>query len=235
MDKVAKNEAKALHEEAMELAEAAFVGRAKGALDSDQLAEIYRKAWPLEAEAARMIPDGSEPTRSVFFRSAATMAMDAGDKMAVRQLVKEGLAGKDVPADIMYELSAVQTEVAVDIPGWRPIDAAEIYELCVMEDCPHTEMVNGQKYTPIDGVHSLQVVVDEWLESLRTSYHHCTFTGKGGQRFGYGSDGDHAIRILREWGLLDKKGELIDEGSDTSGEAGNNKGDSGADGSDQQI
>lgn len=103
--------------------------------------------------------------------------------------------------------------MAREIPGWEPITCQRLHE-----DKSTYMVVRGQWYRPRLGWDSLQEVVDEWLESLWTAYYHCTFTGKGGRRFGYVSDGDHAIRILREWGLLDEDGNRVEVKDETEAE-----------------
>lgn len=94
--------------------------------------------------------------------------------------------------------------MAKEIPGW---------ELCGPPRAligTGAQYVHGEWYIPKVGCNSLQKLVDEWLESLWRAYYHCTFTGKGGRRFGYVSDGDHAISVLGQWGLLDEDGQRID-------------------------
>jgi|GEM_PF-2123908 len=101
------DEARRLHKEAMRLA---FEGDlAQGILD-DVAVEEYRKAYGLEAQAARMIPAGTEPTRSVLFRSAASLAMCAGDYQASLELIEEGRSDT-APGEIMYEMDELEAEV----------------------------------------------------------------------------------------------------------------------------
>ncbi|MEM9455666.1 MAG: hypothetical protein AAGF11_15900 [Myxococcota bacterium] len=57
----------------------------------------------LEIEAAKGAPRNLEPTRSVLFRSAASIALEAGQPAQARHLIAEGLRGQP-PAPIKEEL-----------------------------------------------------------------------------------------------------------------------------------
>lgn len=89
------------HDDAMEAYDryeaAAKAGRFAAA--SRALLEALR----LEAEAASKVPVDLEPTRSVLFRSAAAIALDAGRAAEAKRLVIEGLRGKP-PREIEGEL-----------------------------------------------------------------------------------------------------------------------------------
>jgi len=61
------------------------------------------EALQLEGRAARGVPADLEPTRSVLFRSAASIALDAGRPSEARHLIAEGLRG-DPPPEIKGEL-----------------------------------------------------------------------------------------------------------------------------------
>jgi hypothetical protein len=69
-------------------------------------AEAIRRlleALSSEVRAATRVPIGLEPTRSVLFRSAACIALEAGHAALARRLVARGLEG-DPPAEIKHEL-----------------------------------------------------------------------------------------------------------------------------------
>ena len=70
------NHIRKLHEEAMDLAEMAFVARLKG--DLRRAAQLSRQAYEGEAQAARLMSEAgaTEPTRSVLYRSAASLALN---------------------------------------------------------------------------------------------------------------------------------------------------------------
>ena len=95
------NEITALHEKAMELAELAFIARHKGNLA--EATRLTEQAYEFEAQAARMTALGLEPTRSVLYRSAASLAVQAGRLDEAFALAREGLAGNP-PDEIKEEL-----------------------------------------------------------------------------------------------------------------------------------
>lgn len=66
---------------------------------------LYRKAMEHEAQAAKQFRDRAkyEPTRSVLYRSAASLAVMCGEKRMAEKLICEGLAG-DPPEEIAGEL-----------------------------------------------------------------------------------------------------------------------------------
>ncbi len=97
------NEINKLHDEAMNLAELAAVAKVKGSLQ--QADELLRRAYENEAKAAHLMLDVSspEPTRSVLFRSAASLAIDCNELREAEKLIAVGLAGSP-PSDIAEEL-----------------------------------------------------------------------------------------------------------------------------------
>lgn len=100
--------------------------------------------------------------------------------------------------------------MAKEIPGWEPIVPTNNGVVFISRV---SQLVDGVWYDPKNSG-SLQKLVDEWEELLWSDYHFHTFVGNGGQRFGVVSDGTHAIRILKEWGKLDAKGNIIEEVTD---------------------
>lgn len=100
----------ALHREAMELAEDAALEQAAG--NTDRARELYAAAFEKERQAAEQL-DASihlEPTRSVLFRSAASLALDCSDHRAAEKLIARGLAG-DPPPEIAGELRDLLEQV----------------------------------------------------------------------------------------------------------------------------
>jgi len=92
-----------LHKKAMDLAEMAFVAKLRGNLEkADQLSQ---QAFEYEAQAARLTPDepSSEPTRSVLYSSAASLALDCNEFREAERLIAAGLAGYP-PEEIAEEL-----------------------------------------------------------------------------------------------------------------------------------
>jgi hypothetical protein len=94
---------KDLHEKAMELAEFAFVAKLRG--DLTQAEKLFRQAFEYESQAARLVPDKpfSRLTRSVLYRSAATLALDCNEPREAERLIVEGLSGNP-PSPIDQEL-----------------------------------------------------------------------------------------------------------------------------------
>ena len=102
-----------LHSQAMELADKADLLKRQGkANEADvlffQSFEAERKA----AFAARQQQTG-EPTESVLFRSAATLAYTIGDYREAERLVCLGLAGNP-PAEIAEELRSLYDTVSME-------------------------------------------------------------------------------------------------------------------------
>ncbi|OQX26499.1 MAG: hypothetical protein BWK80_10180 [Desulfobacteraceae bacterium IS3] len=104
------NHIRLLHEKAMDMAEKAFVAKLKG--DTEQAARLFREAFENEAEAARAVPDlpSSEPTRSVLYRSAASLALDCNEFREAERLIGAGLAGFP-PEEIAEELRVLYEKV----------------------------------------------------------------------------------------------------------------------------
>lgn len=101
---------RALHSEAMDLAERAMIERARGKVDAARkhLAEALKK----EVQAARLAveDDVREPTRTILLKSAAHLAVDAGQFRLAEQLIGTALAG-DPPEELADELRGVFEEI----------------------------------------------------------------------------------------------------------------------------
>lgn len=82
-----------LHEQAMKLAQLAVLARLNQ--ESEQAIELAKQASALETQAAFLIPEGrdSEPTRSILFRSAASLAYQSKDFELAQRLIAYGLTG----------------------------------------------------------------------------------------------------------------------------------------------
>lgn len=89
-----------LHDQAMELAQHAFL--AKWEEEHDRATALFAQAFPLERQAAEM--STKEPTRSVLHRSAGWLALNAGLRDEARAMALAGLAGEP-PSDIARELN----------------------------------------------------------------------------------------------------------------------------------
>ncbi len=92
-----------LHKEGMHLAEMAIVAKLKG--DLEQSNQLFRQAYEKESQAARLMPDepSHEPTRSILYRSAASLALDCNEYREAERLISVGLAGNP-PEEIALEL-----------------------------------------------------------------------------------------------------------------------------------
>jgi len=102
-----------LHDEAMGLAQLAVVARHQGELE--RAAALSRKAYELEASAADAVPykEESEPTRSILYRSAASLAYQCQELGAARRMVAQGLAGYP-PPDVQIELEDLFSRIRFD-------------------------------------------------------------------------------------------------------------------------
>ncbi len=92
-----------LHQQAMDLAEAAAVALLRGA--SEQAAQFTRQAFEQETRAAALTASSldAEPTRSVLHRSAASLAIECGELQAAERLIATALSGNP-PPEIAEEL-----------------------------------------------------------------------------------------------------------------------------------
>lgn len=97
------NQAQALHQQAMDLAESAFTAKLRG--DRTQADRLLQQAFAKEAEAAALIANdfNAEPTRSVLHRSAASLAIDCGEFQTAERLIATALTGNP-PKEIAEEL-----------------------------------------------------------------------------------------------------------------------------------
>jgi hypothetical protein len=98
------------HRQAMALADEAFAARHNG--DADAASRLFRDAFRCEQAAAEQSDEESltEPTRSVLYRSAATLALDCGEFREAERLAARGLGG-DPPDDVAEELREVLEQV----------------------------------------------------------------------------------------------------------------------------
>lgn len=100
-----------LHDRAMELADAGDAARRSGEYDAAR--ELFRNALQLERDAAEF--ESTEPSRSILFRSAAWLALEAEEPQEAERLAACGLATRDVPDRLRSELRAVAEEARMRI------------------------------------------------------------------------------------------------------------------------
>ena len=100
-----------LHNEAMDLAENAFLAQKKG--DKATFVKLSKAAFLLEKAAAMTLLSQSdaEPSRSILFKSAAFLAFDAQEFQECRDMITYTLLGKP-DADIKTEMNQLFTEVS---------------------------------------------------------------------------------------------------------------------------
>ncbi|MCL4266628.1 MAG: hypothetical protein KJ069_25765 [Anaerolineae bacterium] len=103
MDEQILIQAETYHNEAMELADDAFLAKTRN--DLAAYLDLLTRAISREIEAAELIPIDNEyePSRSILFRSAANMAYEAEEYRLADRLVAAGLSGFP-PPDVETEL-----------------------------------------------------------------------------------------------------------------------------------
>jgi len=101
---------KELHDNAINLAEDAFHAQKSGR-EADAI-RLFADALELEQEAANSLPlsEESEPTRSILFRSAASLAFNSKNYELADRLIARGLSGFP-PPEIMEELKNLYEDV----------------------------------------------------------------------------------------------------------------------------
>lgn len=99
-----------LHSKAMELAHLSMVAR--HTQDWDRAESLAREAHLYESQAAELVPEGqaSEPTRSILYRSAASLAYQCKDFRAAQRLIAKGLSGYPTP-QVEQELKDLYEQV----------------------------------------------------------------------------------------------------------------------------
>ena len=97
-----------IHDRAMAIVDQAREAERAG--DKKRCVELLRAAYHLEQEAARSLePAESEPTRTVLFRSASSLAFQAEDYQEACKLAFDGLTGNG-PEKYTAELLEIATD-----------------------------------------------------------------------------------------------------------------------------
>jgi hypothetical protein len=101
-----------LHEQAMLLAQDAYVARRRKKMDDAQA--FAARALIFELQAVALVPDGetSEPTRSMLYESAASLALQADDLKQAQRLVAHGLSGYP-PPDVEERLKQLLEQINI--------------------------------------------------------------------------------------------------------------------------
>jgi len=99
-----------LHPKAIDLAEQAFSLQKKG--DNINAKKLFLEALKFEQQAALLLSptQESEPSRSILFRSAASLAFKGGDYESADWLIANGLSGYP-PSEIKEELKNLYDDV----------------------------------------------------------------------------------------------------------------------------
>ena len=116
-------EAAQFHHEAMNFADQAALARLRG--DAEQALAFSRQALRLEKTAAERLRDrwDVEPSRSVLYRSAASLALTCGEIREAERLVAMALAG-DPPDEIADELRDLLDAVRLRRPALHAASSA---------------------------------------------------------------------------------------------------------------
>jgi hypothetical protein len=105
--------AKNWHNKAMILSQDALVRQLKG---QPGFLEMYAEAFEYEQKAALsfLIQLDNEPTRSVLFRSAASLAIQCNKLSEAEKLIDTGLAGNP-PVEIAAELVILKEQIQLQL------------------------------------------------------------------------------------------------------------------------
>jgi hypothetical protein len=103
--------AEELHRAAMELADRALVAKLENRRADAR--RLLREAFDKERQAAVEVQVGLEPTRSILYRSAASLAMECGDIEGASRLVFVALAG-DPPEDLKEDLLDLFEQITLE-------------------------------------------------------------------------------------------------------------------------
>lgn len=103
--------AESAHRRAMELVDAAFLARRSG--DSQKEREYNLQALEEERQAANAIAEFHElePSRSVLYRSAATLAYRCDKLREAERLAACALSGKNAPPEIVQEVRELMEDI----------------------------------------------------------------------------------------------------------------------------
>lgn len=97
------NEVTSIHERAMELSDHADIAARAGKAEEARL--LYRRAAMLEERAASAVPIHEEPTRSILFRSAATLYLEGGATHNAIRIIRIATLAGSPPYEIRKELN----------------------------------------------------------------------------------------------------------------------------------
>ncbi len=106
------SEVREIHDSAMDLFELALLTARAG--DADKSRRLFGEALEKEAAAADSVADAYdlEPTRSILYRSTASIALRIGNVQKAKQYVEAGLAG-NAPEDMRAELIVLRDQILI--------------------------------------------------------------------------------------------------------------------------
>jgi hypothetical protein len=125
-----------LHERAMLLAEDAFL--AKRAKNQAEAMDLYQQPFTLEKEAAMLLVNDYdiEPTRSVLFKGAASLALNCENFREVERMTGFALSGNP-PAPITQELRELLDIARVSTRTISPIEKFQQLPQNLQEEVAH--------------------------------------------------------------------------------------------------
>jgi tetratricopeptide (TPR) repeat protein len=106
------SELRGTHDNAMDLYELALLAARSG--DAERSRRLFNEALDKETAAADSLADSydMEPTRSILYQSAATIALRIGNTQKAKKYVEAGLAGNP-PEDVRGEMIALREQILV--------------------------------------------------------------------------------------------------------------------------
>jgi hypothetical protein len=99
-----------LHQRAMELADESYIARKRG--ETERAVNLAREALQIEIKAAEKLPPvaESEPTRSILYRGAASLAYQARELQIALKLIQEGQT-PHTPKEILADLENLHQDI----------------------------------------------------------------------------------------------------------------------------
>lgn len=125
--------ARDLHRKAMDLVHKSILAKDNGQLDS--YLDLTMQALELEAAAANLLfsKTEAEPTRSVLFRGAATLAFNCGKMAEAEKFIYSALAGNP-PVEIEDELRDLLSKIDLAISDKETFDPVQFTLLNVLRE-----------------------------------------------------------------------------------------------------
>ena len=120
MQRQAMLQTEQLHNQAMDYADQADMARRRG--DTITMLQFFQKAFEAERMAAELLTAelDMEPTRSIIFRSAASLAFDCEEYREAERLICQGLAGnppEEIASELRDQYERVNFQRHLDVRG----------------------------------------------------------------------------------------------------------------------